>query len=382
MHCTYPPSKPTCFVEIRGWDDISFNGTENLSRSRQPFSTCSAGAAEPSLSLPSGPLEGFTAVEADQAITSWFTSPETWKIIHFEPAEQNNYSITDLKRHIARTHRWLVQWVEKESNPFIHPRLYRARFPESVQVAYTTMSCYINKTQSNEQTVVRIIGDRAKQLLKKHNVYSLDHSNGDSRADCARLDAFEHLARVQALLVYQILGLFDGDIRLRHLAESHIEVLNGWMVQMVEQAKETICLGSLLVSSAQEQRNSGISLRDIAQYENILWYSWILAESIRRTWLVASGVQAMYLLMQHGKLPSPCMGGMKFTTRKGVWEAQSAVAWEKICSEVNVGLMHMEDADKLFLETAPEDVNDFAKEVLEVTYGIERLERWGVQVED
>jgi len=39
---------------------------------------------------------------------------------------------------------------------------------------------------------------------------------------------------------------------------------------------------------------------------------------------------------------------MAFTTGKGVWEAQPALAWEKLCSEVNVGLIQMAEADKLF----------------------------------
>jgi hypothetical protein len=67
---------------------------------------------------------------------------------------------------------------------------------------------------------------------------------------------------------------------------------------------------------------------------------------------------------------------MMFTTRQGVWEAQSAVAWEKMCSEVHVGSMQMAEVDKLFTEVGPEEVNEFTKVVLEVTFGRERMERW------
>ena len=69
-------------------------------------------------------------------------------------------------------------------------------------------------------------------------------------------------------------------------------------------------------------------------------------------------------------------------TRQGFREAQSAVAWEKLCSEVHVGLMQMGEADRFFAEVALEEVNEFTKAILEVTYGRERMERWGVQTED
>lgn len=67
-----------------------------------------------------------------------------------------------------------------------------------------------------------------------------------------------------------------------------------------------------------------------------------------------------------------------FSTRKEVWEASSAVAWEKLCSEVHVGLMQMADAERLFGEVNPKEVNEFTKVLLEVCFGRERMERWGV----
>jgi hypothetical protein len=143
-----------------------------------------------------------------------------------------------------------------------------------------------------------------------------------------------------------------------------------WLKQMVEHASQAVFLGDSVVSAAH-----GLTLSQITDCENLPWYSWILAESIRRTWLISSGIHAMYLAMRQG-CEFHCLGGMMFTTRKGVWEARSAPAWEKLCSEMNIGLMQMAEAHKLFTETSPEDVNDFTKLVLEVAFGVEKMERW------
>ncbi|KAK9321361.1 hypothetical protein V1517DRAFT_262527, partial [Lipomyces orientalis] len=101
----------------------------------------------------------------------------------------------------------------KGSNPFIHSRLYRTRFPRCVQDAYTALSCYLHKTASNEDTIFQIIEDRAKHLLVEHGIPSADSLPEKVSSNSFTLDSLEHIARVQALLVYQILDLYDGDIR-------------------------------------------------------------------------------------------------------------------------------------------------------------------------
>lgn len=383
IECTYPPTKPTCFV-LCGDDAFPFEH-EILSSSTVPLSTCSLGLQSrvdnPRLSLDSDlPGLSSTFVE-DQPASSWFTSPETWKIDRFLQVEHNQFTAVGLKRLMKMNHRWLSEWAEKGSNPFIHSQLYRTRFPRCVQDAYTILSCYLHKTVSNEKAIFQIIEDRAKQLLAEHGIPSVDSFQGNISASSFTLDSLEHIARVHALLIYQTLCLYDGDIRLRHVAESHIPVLNSWTQQMVDHASQAACLGASVISSAYQQSAVDFGQSYIALHENVLWYSWILAESIRRTWLVASGIQGTYLVFQRDRAV-PCQGGMMFTTRQGVWEAQSALAWEKICSEVNVGLMQVAETDKLFTEVTPEDVNDFTMLILQATFGEERMERWGVRIQD
>ena len=384
IECTYPTPKPSCFVLCR--DDTFSAEHDFLPSSTLQRSISSSGFQtggldnlwlSPGLDLPEL-CSGFVDNQPD---SSWFTSPETWKIDRFLQVEYNPSSIVGLKRLMANFHRWLIDWVEKGSNPFIHSQLYRTRFPRCIQDAYTALSCYLHRTASNERAIFHIIEDRAKHLLAENGIPSAESLHQNISMSSVTLDSLEHIARVQALLVYQVLCLYDGDIRLRHIAESYIPVLNSWTEQMVGHASQAVCLGSSVISSAYEQTAVSFDLSRIALNENACWHSWIVAESIRRTWLVASGIQGTYLTMKQSQA-IPCQGGIMFTTHSGIWEAQSATAWEKLCSEVDVGLMQVADTDKLFTEVAPRDVDEFTVFVLQATFGEERMKRWGVQIQD
>lgn len=382
IECTYPPTKPTCFVLCEGDDPapVTYDILPcDIFRSSKCYPVVQDQRIDTTRQTLGLGIPGFSSDLVDNRLySSWFTSSETWEIDRFLKVEHNPFSVMGLKRLIIKIHQWLTDWVEKGSNPFIHSRLYKTRFPRCVQDAYTALSCYLHKTASNEQTIFHIIEDRAKQLVLEHSTLVADPLLADVNSSSVTIDSFEHLSRVHALLIYQVLCLYDGDIRLRHVAESHIPVLTSWMEEMVEHASHAVCLGDFLISSTQEQTEIGSSLSDIAHCENLLWYSWILAESIRRTWLVAAGIQGTYLVIQQGR-PVPCQGGMMFTTRQGVWDAQSAMVWEKLCSEVNVGFMQVAEADRLFTEVTPEHVDDFTLLILQATFGEEKMERWRIQ---
>jgi hypothetical protein len=381
IECTYPPPKPTQFVRC-GEDD-----TLQVEPDFSPCNTLQVSEYSPSLqSQAAGTRQSFWpdfpgfsgSLIDDRLASSWFASVETWKVSYPE-ANQNPLSVPDLKRHIGQIRRWLTKWVEKGSNPFIHARLYRTRFPRCIQDAYAALSCYINKNEANEQNIFQIIETKATELVAKYSISSAESSQENGMNSIA-LDSLDHIARVHALMVYQFLGLYDGDIRLRHLSETYIPVLNRWMREMVQHTSQAACLGGSVISSTYEQTDADFGQSYIPHDQNLLWYAWIVAESVRRSWVIGAGIQVAFLVLQQGGAV-PCQGGMMFTTRQGVWEAQSAVAWEKLCSERPVGLMHVAEADRLFTEAAAEEVNEFTKVVLEITFGKESMERWGAQVE-
>ena len=242
-----------------------------------------------------------------------------------------------------------------------------------LQEVYVILSSYIHRTPSNEHIVFRIIEEHAVTLVRDQNhVYQASTQPSIDEKIYPPLDGLDHLARVQALLIHQMIGLYDGDIRLRHVAEQHIPVLENWMQQMILHAQQTVFLGASLI---EHSNTPDTILSSPLLPQNAVWHTWILAESIRRTWIVVSGIQAAYLIVKEGQFV-PCQGGMMLTTRKGVWEAKSAAAWETICSEVNVGLVQMTDLNMIMARVSPDEVNDFAKFVISITCSKESTRIW------
>ncbi|KKY31592.1 putative rna polymerase ii mediator complex component [Diaporthe ampelina] len=238
-----------------------------------------------------------------------------------------------------------------------------------------------------------LLEQRLKQLLADQPRPPTG-AGGDEDAG-ASLNTFEHLARVHALLTYQIVCLHDGDIRLRHVAETQIPTLNSWLRQLVSSAQHTAAQGpeafiSPLVTPPGRQQDPPAQVdagghdgdmeyvtltRPILPPEDMAWYAWLFAETIRRTWLVASSVQTIYLTLQ--VLWAPCPGGLPFTTRKGAFEAASSFSWAAHCDGHRQGTdFARRHKHRLFEECRPEDLDEFTTRLLEINYGTERMERW------
>jgi hypothetical protein len=192
---------------------------------------------------------------------------------------------------VQRLRGWLAGWAAGGSNPFIHARLYQTRLPACIQDAFTALSSYLALTPATQET---------------------EASSSDARLDC-----FAHVSRVQALIVYSTIRLFDSDIRQRYLAEQQLPTLYAWSHEMLASAGRAAGNGHLLLSNGID---GGLGLdQDLAgevvppaKQEEILWHAWILSESVRRTWLVAQMVCAIYLTLQRGF--AECPGGLMFTT--------------------------------------------------------------------
>ncbi len=355
-------------------DTLTYSGSPQLSSSSSSAYALHEGMEYDFSFSPSLSLSQALFLETPQMATSWFASPETWQIVYFPKSRLAPIEPNGLRRYISTVRRWFDQWLETGNNAFIHPQLYRNRLPAGVQDAYSTLSCYKHKTAYNERIVFQMIEDRAKRLVEK-----------ESRRDPSTLDAFDHLSRVHSMMVYQLLGLYDGDIRLRHITEKHMPLYLTWMQEMLKYASQTVYwLGDSIIPARNEEgcRTSGGAVDQVdenSRTQVVLWYSWIVAESIRRTYIVGCSIYTIFNAMQQA-LGDACGGSLMFTTRRGAWEAQSASAWEKLCLEVNLGFMQFAEVDKLIGLSKVEDVNDFARAVLDALFGQEQLEEWATSV--
>ncbi|KAK0631212.1 hypothetical protein B0T14DRAFT_501307 [Immersiella caudata] len=324
----------------------------------------------------------------------WFLLPSTWTIHsvpHDELAPVSSMNAS-LRRTITEFRTMVLSWAATGSSPFIHSRLYKERLPRCVGDAFTSLAAYVMIRGANAgssaaglEMVLRVMGERIEQTVQDE----------DSREKGRTMDTFAHIARVHTLFILVSIGLFDGDIRLRHIAERHLPTLARWNNEMLEAAKLAAWNGELLLSDCLDAGGGGkgcgfggveeagggprvsCSATKKTGVES-LWQAFILSETVRRTWLVCSGVRGAYLLLQDGQLH--CAGGLMFTTAEGFWDAPSAWEWTKLCAEKDVGFMEHAQTRRLFGERRPDEVDTFGKLMLVATWGAENMEIWEAQM--
>ncbi|ROW15079.1 hypothetical protein VPNG_03416 [Cytospora leucostoma] len=335
----------------------------------------------------------------------WYLEFGTWELdqLHDEDYERPYYCSSVLNKTIDDAQAWLATWVKTGACPFIHSRIYTYQIPRCIQDAYTALSTYQNRTPENKVIIQALIEERVKQLLGSQPKPNPRAEDDCPMSDDSALTPFEHLARVHALLVYQMIGLYDGDIRLRHVAEAQIPTLNGWLRQLIQSAKSATIHGpENFISSLVDPPNKGEMGPNASHFttktssetevmfttttafrlgpEDTAWYAWLFAETIRRTWLVACTVQTIYLTLQVRW--APCPGGLPFTVREGLWSAGSAFAWATRCREsekqegIGIDFIRRQQAHLVFEQRSPEDLDEFSRCLFEITFGIERMERW------
>lgn len=395
LDCHYPPARPSAFVRLQ--DDpfapdvpispASCNTLATLCDSADmwdpsimlcplpefnlPLSVCNA---DLHLSKPSPTIPKHLTCE-------WFMAPDSWKALARpqyvkNPQWKPHYGNAVLKRFLKGIQRRLNEWVSTGGTDFIHRHLYEFRNPRCVQDAQTTLALYLARTDENEDAVFRTLDDRARQLLEDEKRHA--PSSGG-------LEVFEHLARVHALMTYQIVGLLDGDIHLRTAAESRTKLLETWVEQMIERMRSTsaFCsenMGDYLAVVANvmglgTEDCPGQAQQDQAMRQDLIWRAWVLAESLRRTWVTVRGLNITYHALQKGW--ADCCGSIKLTAGQGMWDAPSSHAWAEVTREKDVWFIEGTETERLFVEATADNVDDFTKGCMEMSFGRDRMEHWG-----
>jgi hypothetical protein len=112
----------------------------------------------------------------------------------------------------------------------------------------------------------------------------------------------ELLASVQALMLFHIIQLFDGDIRQRSIAERNIDKLRTWTTRLQAQAEDMGHAAS--------------------------WQEWIFAESIRRTVIFSALIDSLYSSLKHGYCTNvKVLSMLPFTSRSKLWDLATSTAW-------------------------------------------------------
>lgn len=301
----------------------------------------------------------------------WFKGPEAWEVrpvdtsmCRFNPGPIRSSS--GAKIWSTSLGDWLRHWVEKGHNPFIHRELYYdTGLPQCLQDAWTTATAYFSKTALNEHIVLNIIENRADGLVLQAQV-----QDNASFMAVPGPQTIDHLARVQALFIYQVIRLYDGSIRQRALAENCFQTLLPWCQQLWQSATSDAYQETPLPGSA------GLDRLDPSDEMASLphWKSWILSESVRRTWLVCHSTFAAYFRERDGW--NTCTGEIRFTACEGLWDAASSTSWAELASRRDPLFVQSLHVDELLSTAMAMEVDIFSKIFMTLLMGKERIDSW------
>jgi hypothetical protein len=188
---------------------------------------------------------------------------------------------------------FIPQLVRNNRSPFIHHDLYPNMPPVVYQNLLGISAMYCQKSPQNQTIIFSMLDNRISSLIEssKSSLWSTK----------------DYLVGVQVLIIYQIIRLFDGDIRQRANAERHLGILETWTFQL--NSTSNICSDDCATESPYQR--------------------WVFIESARRTVIMSIMVQAMYSLLKDGFCTSiPLMATLPVSADGALWGASEETWWE------------------------------------------------------
>ncbi|KAF9772535.1 hypothetical protein IL306_009756 [Fusarium sp. DS 682] len=305
--------------------------------------------------------------------TEFFLRPDAWAIRHI-PFTTPSFSNSVCMNYIRGVHEFFTEWVTNSHSPFIHNQLYAdAGLSPAMQDAFTCIILHNSKTSANETIIDEVLESKASTLLK---TYCHGNAPSDARAS---LDIREHLARTQALFVHLVLALFSSSIGARAKAEQQIQTLLSWTRQLWEAALQDPDIGHPGDTS---ENTPALASANAIVMDSIFdgdplprkWRSWVLSESIRRIWLMATSTIGVYLTLRQNW--AECHGGIYFTARRDLWDAKSAFTWADACRKADPFFICSLECESLFLGAKASEIDRMLINMFTIMWGVERVENW------
>ncbi|CAH0036828.1 unnamed protein product [Clonostachys rhizophaga] len=293
--------------------------------------------------------------------TPWFLQDETWQMQH---CDERAACVTyiELEPLIRAVEGMLVDWIKDGYNSFIHRRLYRLGMPTYLQDAFTTLATYISRAPAVKDLIIQIAMDRLSTFVNQRP--SIVGQGAKS------LQA--HLARVQTLFIYEFILLFDGSVGARASGQRQLPILRQWVTLMQEAVRSYRGENGLLGQGSSNVAENEFDREYNASTE--LWHQWVLTESIRRTQVIVNTICNIYEIMVLGS--AECTGGIMFTARHGLWEAESAFQWLEISRCKLPLIVPSLRPSSLMSQYNADEVDDFVKLYWTFLVGNDRVQCW------
>ncbi|KAH6849633.1 hypothetical protein B0I37DRAFT_306966 [Chaetomium sp. MPI-CAGE-AT-0009] len=266
------------------------------------------------------------------------------------------------------------QMAHENALPWCHAQLYRDAMPRAMQDAQACGALYAARNPANAAAVRRTIEGRVANLLA-----SLPSPVPESGTPTTEVSPLETLARAHALILYQSMRLFDGDVAARAAAKHTMPYLDTAAEALAPVAAEEVP-GPLANGSNDEDGRLPLLLPVYPLAgTRAFWEGWIVRESARRTLLLMKVLWLLYRLLRCGA-PIVCdknvASQLRFTASAHLWQAGDAVefalAWGQRKHYVvsNLGLVD------ILAEAESSDIDQYGRILLTAMLGVDEVKGW------
>lgn len=224
------------------------------------------------------------------------------------------------------------------------------------------------KNPVNTPVIMRCIDAKVSDLL-------------DSTSPGDRLDT---LARTQALLLYQIIRFFDGDIMARSSADATFADLESSVSAMsrhIYLACEAGIGGGNGPSNPDPPRQLGVDPLVFAiQPSRESWREWIFQESARRTLLIASFLIKTWKRLTGRPLPAcrvdSLMVRQAWTLSAPLWRARDTHEFSLAWRGKNHYVTTRKTVMSTLVDAGRDDIEPFGKMLLTAVLGVDEAKAW------
>ncbi|KAG9500722.1 hypothetical protein J7337_006401 [Fusarium musae] len=322
--------------------------------------------------LPGSSSSGIAEASGQLAYASrdlgWFLGPQSWTIGYHYHAPDVIPPASVFTNFIRGLQNWLSRFAKTGHSPFIHRHLYSdSGYPQCIQDAYSACVISGSATSENETIVNAISSTHITNLL-----------NAQPARGTSIISTRDHLARTQALLIHILLALFSSSIERRGRGENLISLLHAWKDQLWESATNESTLASPVPILA---TSGGTAVGELDPVPT-LYRSFILSESIRRTGLLCNMATGVYGGLKGNNIQS-CGGDIRITTQAKFWEASSSARWEAVARHTDPLFIYSLKGQMLLGRgVGAAQVDEFARHLFTIMWGLEKVETWAVRTGD
>ncbi|KAK9234604.1 hypothetical protein V1525DRAFT_435460 [Lipomyces kononenkoae] len=245
--------------------------------------------------------------------------------------------------------------VLENQTAWCHPRLYIDVMPRSMQDALACCALYLAKNHINAPIIFSTIEAKVSDLLVAPEPTT----------------AIELLARTQALILYQIIRVFDGDIVALAAAAATSSALEAATLALMPYVE--------FYNTSIMEEGGMLELCPLTTTKEF-WLSWVFQESARRTLLFSFFFLQMHRLLIENK-PVRCDGCKLYvcpswTVSAHLWKAQSvldfAIAWR----DKKHFVVTKKNFSEVLREANSDDLETFGKIMLTAAIGIDEAKEW------